>query len=150
MGFYGKKLTTYRDFVINKPKDEAFYGGAEHVISNHRSMKNLKNFGRDHVMRLLRNDQQAIYDMVDSLKANPSFMTYIDVVNFIFLGYKIEGPVEIGPVFTFLSYNAVEGLRPKFGLRTSNDFSTNLHDGRISGLWFRDERLSICWEVSIF
>ena len=53
-------------------------------------------------------------------------MTYVDVVNFLVLGYSVAGPVEIGPVFTFLSYNNVEGLRPKFGLRTSNEFSKSL------------------------
>ena len=40
---------------------------------------------------------------------------------------------EFGPVFTFLSYNHVEGLRPKFGLRTSNDFfSSSLSSNKIT------------------
>lgn len=126
MGFYGKKLTTYRDFVINKPKDNEFYGGAEHVISESQINEKSDEYWKEARHETITSDQQAIYDMVDSLKSNAMFMTYIDVVNFLILGYKIEGPIEIGPVFTFLSYNDVEGFRPKFGLRTSNDFSTNL------------------------
>ena len=126
MGFYGKKLTTYRDFVINEPKDNSFYGGAEHVISESQINEKSDEYWSEARHETITTDQQAIYDMVDSLKTNPRFMTYIDIVNFLILGYKVEGPIEIGPVFTFLSYNAVEGFRPKFGLRTSNEFSTKL------------------------
>ncbi len=68
------------------------------------------------------------------------FMSYVDVVNFLILGYKIEGPIEIGPVFTFLSYNAIEGYRPKFGLRTSNDFSTKLQLEGYLAYGTRDKR----------
>lgn len=126
MGFYGKKLTTYRDFVINEPKEDAFYGGAEHVISKSPINSKSEDYWEEVRHEDITENQQAIYDMVDSLKTNPRFMTYVDIVNFIFQGYKVEGPVEFGPVFTFLSYNAVEGVRPKFGLRTSNAFSTDL------------------------
>lgn len=126
MGFYGRKLTTYRDFVINEPKENSFYGGAEHVIVESVVNAKPETYWHDARHEIITGDQQAIYDMVDSLKTNQVFMTYVDVVNFLILGYWIKGPVEIGPVFTFLSYNSVEGLRPKFGLRTSNDFSTSL------------------------
>jgi hypothetical protein len=52
----------------------------------------------------------------------------------------VEGNIEFGPVFTFLSYNTVEGLRPKFGLRTSNDFSTRLLFEGYGAYGTRDER----------
>lgn len=125
-GFYGKKLTTYRDFVINEPKDPSFYGGAEPVIIETSVNEKPESYWMEARHETISDDQQGIYDMVDSLKTVPIFMTYVDVVNFVFQGYRVEGPVEIGPVFTFLSYNFVEGLRPKFGLRTSNEFSTDL------------------------
>jgi hypothetical protein len=125
-GFYGKKLTTYRDFVINEPKDPSFYGGAEPVIVETAVNEKPESYWMEARHETISDDQQGIYDMVDSLKTVPIFMTYVDVVNFVFQGYRVEGPIEIGPVFTFLSYNFVEGLRPKFGLRTSNDFSTDL------------------------
>lgn len=126
MGFYGKKSTSYRDFVINKPKEDSFYGGAEPVITmspiNSKSIEYWQAARHEDITE----NQQAIYKMVDRLKSNPRFMTYVDIVNFLFQGYTVQGPIEIGPVFTFLSYNSVEGFRPKFGLRTSNAFSTDL------------------------
>jgi len=78
--------------------------------------------------------------MVDSLKTNPKFTTYIDIVNFLIQGYKQFGPVEIGPIFTFLSFNQVEGLRPKFGLRTSTDFSKDMILEGYTAYGFRDQQ----------
>lgn len=141
MGFYGRKLTTYRDFVINEPKDNTFYGGVEHVITESGVNEKDDKYWREKRHETITGNQQAIYDMVDSLKANPVFMTYVDFVNFLFLGYKVVGPVEIGPVFTFLSYNRVEGLRPKFGLRTSNEFSTSLLLEGYAAYGTRDKRM---------
>jgi hypothetical protein len=126
MGFYGKKTTTYKDFVINQPKDPEFYTGAESVIVESQVNEKDNNYWEKARHEKISEDQQGVYNMVDSLKNNKIFMTYVDVVNFLIQGYRVHGPIEIGPVFTFLSYNSVEGVRPKFGLRTSNDFSTRL------------------------
>ena len=126
MGFYGKKVTTYKDFVINEPKDKEFYNGAEHVIVKTEINAMEEDFWVENRHEVISDEQQAIYDMVDSLKTNKVFMTYVDIVNFLVQGYWVDGKIEYGPIFTFLSYNAVEGLRPKFGLRTSNEFSKRL------------------------
>lgn len=126
MGFYGKKTTTYKDFVINQPKDPEFYTGAESVIVESQVNEKDNTYWETARHERISEDQQGVYNMVDSLKNNKIFMTYVDVVNFLIQGYRVHGPIEIGPVFTFLSYNSVEGVRPKFGLRTSNDFSTRL------------------------
>ncbi len=125
-GFYGRKTTTYRNFVINKPKDPEFYGGADPIIVETQVNEKDNAYWKTARHEEISTKQQGIYDMVDSLKSTPRFMTYIDIINFIFTGYHVTGKVEIGPIFTFLSYNEVEGLRPKFGMRTSNDFSTKL------------------------
>jgi len=140
MGFYGKKITTYRDFVINEPKENEFYGGAEHVIVETEINALEEEYWKENRHEIISEEQQAIYDMVDSLKTNKVFMTYVDVVNFIFQGYWVDGKVEWGPVFTFLSYNTVEGLRPKFGLRTSNDFSKRLLLEGYVAYGLKDER----------
>jgi len=140
VGFYGKKLTTYRDFVINKPKDSEFYGGAEHVIVKSIVNEKPEEYWEKERHEEISSDQQAIYDMVDSLKTNKVFMTYVDIVNFLIQGYWVDGKIEYGPVFTFLSYNSIEGLRPKFGLRTSNEFSTRLMLEGYGAYGTRDQR----------
>jgi len=140
MGFYGKKVTTYKDFAINKPKNEEFYSGAEHVVVKTEINALEEDFWIENRHEVISSEQQAIYDMVDSLKTNRVFMTYVDIVNFLVQGYWVKDKIEYGPVFTFLSYNSVEGLRPKFGLRTSNDFSKRLLlEGHVA-YGTRDER----------
>ncbi|MEM9051993.1 MAG: DUF5686 family protein [Bacteroidota bacterium] len=140
MGFYGKKVTTYKDFVINQPKENEFYSGAEHVIVKTEINAMGEDFWVENRHEVISNEQQAIYDMVDSLKTNKVFMTYVDIVNFLVQGYWVDGKIEYGPVFTFLSFNSVEGLRPKFGLRTSNDFSKRLLLEGYVAYGTRDER----------
>ncbi len=125
-GFYGRKMTSYRNFVINEPKEPDFYSGAEFVLIEKDASERSNEFWMDARHEIISSNEQAIYNMVDSLKSNPRFLTYVDVVNFLIQGYKKYGKIEVGPVFTFLSFNQVEGLRPKFGLRTSNDFSKDM------------------------
>ncbi|MCA1750506.1 MAG: DUF5686 and carboxypeptidase regulatory-like domain-containing protein, partial [Flavobacteriales bacterium] len=138
-GFYGRKLTSYRNFVINEPRPDEFYSGAEFVTVQDSANDRSKDFWKGSRHEVISTNEQAIYDMVDSLKTNPRFTTYIDIVNFLIQGYKQVGPVEIGPMFTFISFNQVEGLRPKFGLRTSSDFSKDMIlEGHVA-YGFRDE-----------
>jgi hypothetical protein len=141
MGFYGHKVTTYRNFVINQPKDPEFYSGADFVIVQSQVNEKDESYWKNARHEAISSNQQAIYDMVDSLKGNARFMTYIDIINFIFTGYHVTGQVELGPVFTFLSYNTVEGVRPKFGMRTSNDFSTKVMLEGYAAYGTRDQRV---------
>lgn len=144
-GFYGRRTVSYQDFVINDPREPEFYSGAEFVIIQDDANIRDDTYWQSARHEEMSSNEQAIYDMVDSLKTNPRFLTYVDVINFLIQGYKKYGKIEIGPVFTFLSFNQVEGLRPKFGLRTSNDFSTDMIlEGHVAyGL--RDE----AWKYSI-
>jgi len=61
--------------------------------------------------------------MVDSVKKVPAFQYYRKIGNILGTGYWIAGNFEIGPVYKFLSFNAIEGARLRFGGRTSNQFS---------------------------
>ncbi|HEX4887727.1 MAG TPA: DUF5686 family protein, partial [Luteibaculaceae bacterium] len=70
--------------------------------------------------------EQAIYTMVDSIKNVPQFRTALDLLNLFINGYKVIGNVELGPYFTFYSYNPIEGNRLRLGGRTSNQFSKRL------------------------
>ena len=140
MGFYGKKTTTYRDFEINRTYDPDFFSGPENVIVKSPVNSRPPDFWREARHEEISGEEQQIYDMVDRLKETPAFMTYVDIINFIFTGYKQYGPVELGPVFTFLSFNDVEGLRLKFGGRTSNEFSTRLMLEGYAAYGFKDEK----------
>lgn len=64
--------------------------------------------------------------MIDSIKSVPVFRSYIDFFYMLINGYLKWGPVEIGPYYKLFSYNNIEGMRFRFGGRTSNKFSKKL------------------------
>ncbi len=123
MGFYGRKLTSYSNFVINKPKEESFYSGIENIILAEDAQDKSNEFWLEHRHDPLTKSQQGIYTMIDTLGSVPIVKTYVDVIQTIASGYYVWGKVELGPYSSIWSYNVVEGNRFRFGMRTSNDFS---------------------------
>ena len=71
----------------------------------------------------LSEKEQAIYDMVDKVQTVPMYRTLYDIVYTAINGYYEVGKIGFGPYFKLLSFNALEGMRPQLGLRTSKSFS---------------------------
>lgn len=138
MGLYGRKSTSYRDFVINRPKDDEFYFGAENIVLAEGVNDRDDDFWTEARHDTLTANQQAIYTMVDSLKKVPRFNTYVDIISVVLTGYREMGNVELGPYFTVYSYNPVEGHRLRLGGRTSNKFSTRLQLEGYGAYGFKD------------
>ena len=126
MGIFGRKTSSYKEFVINEPKEDEFYAGANKVIVADDAGDKNEEFWHEMRHDTLSHDEKTIYQMVDTMAKVPQFRTYVDIIQLIFTGYKVWGPVEIGPYFSTYSFNPVEGHRFRLGGRTSNDFSTRL------------------------
>ena len=58
----------------------------------------------------------------------------------MFAGYGNLGPVEIGPVNTFYSFNPVEGFRLRFGGRTTPIMSKRLYFETYGAYGFKDQQ----------
>ena len=126
LGFFGRKTTTYRNFLINQPKEDKFYNNPVNILVSDSAGKRDTEFWEINRHEELTRDEKTIYFMVDTLKTIPLFNTYIDVIQMVTTGYYEMGNVEIGPYASLLSFNAVEGARIRFGGRTSNKFSTRI------------------------
>ena len=124
IGLYGKKSSSYRNFEINKPKPKEFYNSSDNVVVEKNANSKTEEEWQNLRHKELSNKELTIYNMVDSLKEIPQFNTYLDLITLFVSGYYVVGDVEIGPYFTFYSYNPIEGNRIKFGMRSSNEFST--------------------------
>ncbi|MDP4267720.1 MAG: DUF5686 family protein [Bacteroidota bacterium] len=124
VGFYGTKTTTYKKFLINKPREEKFYSTGSPVISLDSSFyRDEKYWARTRHDSLLK-DEKFVYKMIDTIKKLPIYRTYVDFIRLVLTGYKESGNIEFGPYFNLYSYNKVEGHRFRLGIRTSNNFST--------------------------
>ncbi len=77
---------------------------------------------------------------LDTLKNRPSFKRGLNIFTLLLSGYEVLGPVELGPVNSFYSFNPVEGFRLKLGGRTTDQFSTRfVLEGHLA-YGFRDKQ----------
>ena len=53
--------------------------------------------------------------MMTRVQEVPAFKRFMSIVMLLFAGYQDWGPIDIGPVNTFYSFNNVEGLRLRVG-----------------------------------
>ncbi len=70
--------------------------------------------------------EKQIYEMVDSVKKVPAYKYYEKFGYLIGTGYWRSGRFDIGPVYKFISFNSIEGVRLRVGGRTSINFSKKL------------------------
>ncbi len=126
MNAIGRKTASYRNFVLNEPKSNDFFlQGGDIVVTDGATDKPVA-FWADARHDSLNEREKKIYAMVDTIQSLPAFQTYVDIVTLFVSGYKVIGNFELGPYFTFFSYNFIEGPRFRLGGRTSNAFSTDL------------------------
>lgn len=140
LGFFGKKTTSYRNHVINQPKDNKFYQAAVNVTVKEDAGDHPEEFWTENRHENLTKDERTIYYMIDTLKTIPQFKTYIDIIEMVLTGYYVKGNFEIGPYASMLSFNAVEGTRFRFGGRTSNAFSKKVMIGGYGAYGTLDQR----------
>ena len=126
MGFFGRKTSTYCNYIFNQLKEKEFYSSPTNIIMDFNSQLKSEEFWQKSRHEELTKDERTIYFMIDTLKRIPAFQTYIDIIFMLVTGYYIKGNFEIGPYMSMYSFNPVEGSRFRFGGRTSNQFSTKL------------------------
>jgi hypothetical protein len=127
-GFFGRKTTSYNNIVINPPITKDFFSTQlvqETVLLEEADKKSYDEWAEIRHDSLTKRESD-IYNMVDSIQEVPLYNTVIDVLNTIITGYWVKDPIEIGPYYTLFSFNPIEGARFKFGMRTSNAFSTKI------------------------
>lgn len=123
VGFYGRKTTSYRNIIINKPKDQKFYDFGDAIVVEDSATKKTDEFWQANRHDSLSARELKIFKMIDTIQSLPIYKTWVDVFYLIVVGYKKYNNFEIGPYSNLVSYNRVEGLRLRFGGRTSNMFS---------------------------
>ncbi len=122
-GVYGRKTTSYKNIIINKPKDLSFFQFGENIIMEEGATKKTDDFWNAARHDSLSANEKKIYKMIDTIQGLPIYRTWTDIITIIVSGYKTFGNFEVGPYSNLLSYNKLEGPRIRFGGRTSSQFS---------------------------
>lgn len=141
VGFYGTKTTSYRNFIINRPKENEFYTTPQSVMVDNDAADKTADFWNDARHEGLTRREEMVYEMVDTLKSLPIFNTWVDVIQMITTGYYVKGKMEWGPYMSLFSFNPLEGPRLRIGARTSNDFSKRIMLDGYTAYGFTDQRL---------
>ena len=139
-GFYGRKLSSRKNFVINKQRESEFYKSDNTVEFVDSAKIRTSEYWINHRHEPLSIQENGIVDMVDSLNALPFFKTLKNLTCLASTGYFPINKLEIGNAFNIISFNPVEDFRLGLALRTSNNFSKRLELGGRLAYGFGDER----------
>lgn len=123
LGFYGRKTTSYKKIVLNKPHEVNFYDLGDKIDVEEDATKKSDEFWQQNRHDSLSTREMKIYKMIDTIQTLPIYKTWVDIFYMIVTGYGKANNFEIGPYFNLVSYNKVEGLRLRLGGRTSRKFS---------------------------
>ncbi len=123
MGFIGRKTTSYKKFVLNESISDEIFKGTENIIVKDNAVNQTSEYWATQRHDSLNEREQKIYHLVDTIKTVPAFKTYIDLITLFFTGYRDIGLIELGPYYTFYSFNKIEGNRFRIGGKTSDDLS---------------------------
>lgn len=123
IGIYGRKTTSYKNFEIDKPKESKFYEFGDKIVVDDSASLKTAAFWDTNRHDSLSSRERKIYHMIDTIKTLPVYKTWVDILTLFVSGYKEVNNFEIGPYYNLVSYNRIEGLRLRFGGRTSKKFS---------------------------
>ncbi|MFT7611361.1 MAG: hypothetical protein ACI9J3_000304 [Parvicellaceae bacterium] len=139
MGFYGRKNTSYSDFKINQPRPAEFYSGPDNIIVLEDAANKADSFWVENRHDTLTTNQKGVFEMMDTLGNLPIIRTYINMISTLIGGWKVIGPIEIGPYSSIYSFNEVEGNRFSLGIRSSNAFSKMIELSAYGAYGVRDQ-----------
>jgi hypothetical protein len=125
-GVTGRKTTTYQNISINAGSVwEALQKNKklEETVLLPGASEQTELYWQKQRHDTLSKNEKAIYAMVDTLQKMPLFKKYTNTITFLATGYKPIGNYEYGPWFNVISYDRIEGIRPRFDFGTSTAFS---------------------------
>ena len=142
ISFIGRKTTTYKSILTNNPLVTRTLTGEklpETVEITKVAMDRTDSFWNSNRHEALNRNEQAIYQMADTLMKSESFKSYSEWINFIGSGYRNIGNYQIGPWFNWMSYNLHEGYRLRFDLGTNGNFSKRIYLAGYLAYGFADQ-----------
>jgi len=138
-GLFGERTITIRNFDMTTRIADSVFKGPE-LVKSDSAMKHSEAYWLANRPDSLTAVEANTYKNLDSLNNMPSFKRLMGWATLVLAGYKDVGPVEIGPVSTFYSFNPVEGFRLRFGGRTTTHLSKRYYTEAYGAYGFKDQR----------
>lgn len=128
-GFFGKKEVHYNNMIFDTERDKDKYDHVEKVIKAEDAKEKTDSFWVNMRPDTLTEQEQGVYNMIDSVQKIPAFKRTMDIAFLLITGWKTVGKnkkIELGPINTFYSFNSVEGLRLRGGFRTTPNLNKKI------------------------
>ncbi|TDW96394.1 DUF5686 and carboxypeptidase-like regulatory domain-containing protein [Dinghuibacter silviterrae] len=127
-GFFGERTMIVRQVNDSTLPDSVFHGLP--VDTTLASVPLPDTFARP--VPLTQSEAET-FTRIDSLARMRSYRRTMDILTLLSVGYKTLGPIDLGRVGNFYSFNQLEGQRFQVGGRTNTHFSTRYFgDGYIA------------------
>ena len=146
-GFFGRKTTTIRDIKMNAQRDNAFYRGVGTTLVADSAELRTDAFWNEVRPDTFSLEEQKLINMVGRMNKDPRWKRTEALLHAITDNYLPLGPIELGDILTFYTYNRYEGHRVKLGLRTSEKFSRKVRLTSYLAYGIGDEKLKNYFEV---
>jgi hypothetical protein len=139
LGLFGQRSVSYKDYVLDRPKESDFYKDSQEPLPDTVSERD-DAYWEDSRHLQLTKSEAGVIAMMDTIQKIPAFRRAMNLMVLLVAGYRDVGGFEIGPVNTFYNYNPIEGVRVRLGGRTTPDFSPRLNLETYGAYGFRDDR----------
>jgi hypothetical protein len=139
--FIGRRTSAYKNVQIDQASTLVALAKSSkltEVIITDSAKQQSKNYWKGMRHEDLSSNELKVYQMIDTLKQMPAFKSMKNKVEFILDGHKKLGMVEIGPWYKWVSSNQHEGLRLRFDLGTTEQFSKQLRLYGYAAYGFKD------------
>ena len=139
LGMIANRSVLYENHLANVKRENNKYEGSKKVVDADDVFKRSDEFWTEARLEELTDKELGVYQMIDTLQKVPAFKRITNVIALLFSGYQPVGPVDIGPIAAFYSFNPVEGLRLRFGGQTNLNFSKKIQLEGYGAYGFEDE-----------
>jgi len=139
-GIHGRKYISYAHLQTGAPIPDSVFKAPVSLEPSADALSRSPAYWEQHRSEPLTGGEARVYANIDSLRHLRPFIHTKDLINLVAAGYKSAGPVEIGPVNTFYSFNPVEGFRLGLGGRTTPLFSKRIWLDGYGAYGFGDQR----------
>lgn len=140
LGFIGRKTASYKDFKVDLPDMDKNFETRTDIVVDEKAFEKPDSFWTSKRHEDLTLNESGVYAMVDSLKNTKAFNNWLDVANMVLTGYYPVSYVEFGPIASSISFNDIETVRFRMGVRTSAKFSKKIRLGVYGAYGIEDKR----------
>ena len=123
MSFIGRRQIDYSNPEFSRPSRKELEAMGESVMVRKDAGTKDEEYWDSVRPYELSDREKGIYQMVEQVKSVPLYNNIATVITTFIKGYYNFDKIGIGPYYKLASFNAVEGFRPQFGVRTTSEFS---------------------------